>query len=260
MALILYCPIQRRWVCYTYSFYSTESFITKHNINSYMHAYECRLPSNVCFNHLFLLHWFVQLNEANLINHTKLLDWKIKFAVVFWAIKNCSNQMNIVVYGYWQCVCVCVCWAPLLHSCTYQTNEYWIIIRQIVNSSSNVLSNSTCVFVTWSCYACTLYFVLSFVVVALAVVVECRIPFAARCIVAYCYVPPHFPPAANNSMTLQSYAFSIQCIHVLYILLFSSQLVRSHAMSVRTLIYYVNLDTKQLTIFWCIFLSSFLCA
>lgn len=169
--------------------------------------------------------------------------------------------MNIVVYVIIVSMClsmwVSVHWAPLLHSYTYQTNEYWIIIRQIVNSSSNVLSNSTCVFVTWSCYACILYH--GFVVVnirAVAAAVECRIPFAAKCIVAYC-IFPLVAPAANNSMTLQSHAFSIQYICIL--LLFSSKLVRSHAMSARvhTFIYYVNLDTKQLTIFWCIFLSSF---
>lgn len=77
-------------------------------------------------------------------------------------------------------VSVCLCWAPLLHSYTYQTNEYWIIIRQIVNSSSNVLSNSTCVF----CYVIMLclYFVLRFCCCCCCCCsIECRIPFAAYC-------------------------------------------------------------------------------
>lgn len=158
--------------------------------------------------------------------------------------------MNIVVYVIIVSMClsmwVCVYWAPLLHSYTYQTNEYWIIIRQIVNSSSNVLSNSTCVFVTWSCYACILYH--GFVVVnirAVAAAVECRIPFAAKCIVAYCIFPFLSP------LQTTQWPFSHMHFQFNIILLFSSKLVRSHAMSARvhTFIYYVNLDTKQLTMF-----------
>lgn len=138
--------------------------------------------------------------------------------------------MNIAVY----CPCVplspCECerWAPLLHFHSYQTNEHWILIRQIVNSSSNVLSNSTCVFVTWSCYACILY--ITFVWLLLLLLLPLYWVWYSICSQMHCAtLHCSLPARANNSMTLQSHAFPIQ-----YILLFSSQLVRSHAMSAYT--------------------------
>lgn len=111
----------------------------------------------------------------------KLLNWKKEVFAVIWAIKNCNKQMD---YGM-----ICQLWAlsAVFTFFHIQTNEYWIVYRQIVNSSSSVLSNPTCVSVTWSCYA--VYFVLRFVVVvAISIAVElCNIfHLQFRCIETNC--------------------------------------------------------------------------
>lgn len=142
----------------------------------------------MCFNHLFLLHWFFVTEWANLINHTKLLNWKIKFATFERLRMVIAEWISEFIVSGSHSVCeACVCMSVERRYCTrnhikQMNTEYsfdklsiavamYCLIQHVFLLRDRVMPVYfvlRCCCLRCCCCCC----------------IECRIPFAARCIVA----------------------------------------------------------------------------